>query len=67
MKRYAVITKVEVFSDDEQIGTIDHEDGLGFKAKLTDTFMSPGDIAFVGKVLGYLDEDGDLNIEEEIE
>ena len=66
MKRYAVITKVEVYAGEEHIGDIEYEDGLGFKAKLTNIFMSPEDIAFVGKVLGYVDENGDIDIEEEI-
>ncbi len=67
MKRYAVITKVEVFSGEEFIGIVKYADGLGFKAQLADSFMSSEDVAFVGKVLGHLDENGDLDIEEEIE
>ena len=66
MKRYAIITKVEVYAHDELLGTIEDSDGIGYKAKLTDTFMSPADIAFVGKVLGFVDENGDLDIEEEM-
>ena len=66
MKRYAVITLVEVYSGEEPVGVVEYADGLGFKVKLIDTFMSPEDVAFIGKVLGYLDEHGDLNIEEEI-
>ena len=66
MKRYAVITKVEVYSGDDHVGTIYEEDSIGYKAKLADTFMCPNDIAFVGKVLEFVDENGDLDIEEEM-
>ena len=66
MKRYAFITKVEVYAGEEMIGTIDYADGLGCKAQLNDTFMSGDDIAFVGKVLEFVEENGDLDIEEEI-
>ena len=66
MMRYAIITKVEVYSGEDKIGEVNHEDASGFKAKLEDQFMSGDDIAFVGKVLEYLGEDGDLAIEEEI-
>ena len=66
MKRYAVITEVKLYAGEDEIATIYESDTLGFKAKLKDTFMSGADIAFVGKVLEYLDEDGDLEIEEEI-
>jgi len=66
MKRYAFITKVEVYSGEDMIGTIEYSDGLGCKAQLNDTFMSSADIAFVGKVLEFVEENEDLNIEEEI-
>ncbi len=66
MKRYAVVTKVEIYAGDEMIGIIEHVDGLGCKAKLNDTFMSGDDIAFVGKVLEFVEENEDLDIEEDI-
>lgn len=67
MKRYAVITKVEVYSGVDIIGTVEYADGLGFKAKLADAFMGEEDICFVGKVLTHLVKDGDLDIEEGID
>ena len=66
MKRYSVITKVRIYSGDDEIGTIIEEDCIGYKAKLNDTFMSGDDIAFVGKVLEFVEENGDLDIEEKI-
>ena len=66
MKRYATITQVRIFAGADEIGTIIEEDCLGYKAKLNDTFMSGDDIAFVGKVLEFVEENGDLEIEEEI-
>ncbi len=66
MKRYAFMTKVEVYAGEDMIGIIEHDNGIGFKAKLADTFMSGDDIAFVGKVLEFVEENGDLDIEEEI-
>ncbi len=66
MKRYAVITQVRIFAGEDEIGEIIEEDCLGYKAKLNDTFMSGDDIAFVGKVLEFVEENGDLDIEEEI-
>jgi hypothetical protein len=66
MKRYAVITKVEIFAGEDKIGEVFDSDCIGYKAKLNDTFISSSDIAFVGKVLDYVVENGDLNIEEEI-
>ncbi len=65
MKRYAVITKVEIYAGEDRIGTIDGDE-IGYKAVLNDTFMSSNDIAFVGKVLDFVEENGDLDIEEEI-
>ncbi len=65
MKRYAVITKVEVYSGEELIGTVKMSDGIGYKANLSDDFISGNDIAFVGKVMDYIEEHGDLDIEEE--
>ena len=50
----------------DSIGTVELDNGIGYKAKLNDTFMSGDDIAFVGKVLDYVEDNGDLNIEEEI-
>ena len=66
LKRYAVITQVRIFAGEDEIGTIIEEDCLGYKAKLNDTFMSGDDIAFVGKVLEFVEENGDLDLEEEI-
>ncbi len=66
MKRYAVITKVEIYAGEEIIGTVKMSDGIGYKAKLNDTFISSDDICFVGKVLDHLEANGDLEIEEEI-
>ena len=66
MKRYAVITSVEVWAGEERIGSVEMEEGIGYKAKLDDSFMSKDDICFLGKVLEHMDEDGDLTIEEEI-
>ena len=66
MKRYAFMTKVEVCAGEDIIGTIEYDNGIGFKAKLNDTFMAGDDIAFVGKVLEFVEENGDLDIEEEI-
>ena len=66
MKRYAVITKVEIYADKEIIGTVEMSDGIGYKAKLDDTFMSGDDIAFIGNVLDRLESSDDLGIEEEI-
>ena len=65
MKRYAVITKVEVYSGEDKIGEVEH-DGLGFKAKLSDDFLCENDICFVGKVLSFVEDHGDLEIEEEM-
>jgi len=67
MKRYAIITKVKIYAGDEIIGTVKMSEGIGYKAKLDDTFISSDDICFVGKVLDHLEEQGDLEIEEEIE
>ncbi len=66
MKRYATIEKVQICSGDEIIGEIEMIDGIGYKAKLDDSFMSSADICFVGKVLDFIDANGDLDIEEEI-
>ncbi len=66
LKRYAVITEVEIYAGEESIGTVELDNGIGYKAKLNDTFMSGDDIAFVGKVLDYVEDNRDLNIEEEI-
>ena len=66
MKRYVEITKVKVYAGDDLIGTVRMSDGIGYKAKLSDTFMSSDDIAFVGKVLEYLEADETVKIEEEI-
>ena len=66
MKRYAVITSVEVWAGEERIGAIDMEDGIGYKAKLDDSFMSKDDICFLGKVQEFMDANGDLDIEEEV-
>ena len=66
MQRYAVITEVRIFSGDDFIGTITEEDCIGYKAKLNDSFMSSKDISFVGKVLDFVEENGDLKIEEKI-
>ena len=65
MKRYAVITKVEIYSGEDLVGTIE-VDEIGPMAKLNNTFMSGSDIAFVGKVLEFVEDNGDLDIEEEI-
>ncbi len=66
MKRYSIITQVKIYAGDDEIGSITEEDGIGYKAKLNDTFMSGDDIAFVGKVLEFMEDNGDLDIEEEI-
>ncbi len=66
MKRSAVITQVRIYSGDDEIGTIIEEDCIGYKAKLNDTFMSGDDITFVGRVLEFVEDNGDLDIEEEI-
>ena len=66
MKRYAVITQVEVYSGEDLIGIVIMDEGIGYKGKLTDSFMSKEDMYFVGKVQEYLDADGELLIEEEI-
>ena len=66
MKRYAVITQIRVFAGEDEIGTIIEEDCIGYKAKLSDTFMSGDDITFVGKVLEFAEENADLDIEEKI-
>ncbi len=66
LKRYAVITEVEIYAGEESIGTVELDDGISYKAKLDDTFMSGDDIAFVGKVLDFIEDNGDLDIEEEI-
>ncbi len=66
MKRYAIITKVEIYSGEEIIGTVEISDNIGYKAKLDDNFISPNDICFVGKILNSLESNGDLEIEEEI-
>ncbi len=66
LKRYAIITKVEIFAGDEIIGTVKMSKGIGYKAKLNDTFISSDDICFVGKVMDHLEANGDLEIEEEI-
>ena len=55
MARYAIVTKIEVYNTDELIGTVEHEDGIGYKAKLEDAFMEGKDIAFLGKVLDFAD------------
>ena len=68
MKRYAVITKVEVWAGEDKIGEVVFEDSLGYKAKLADTFMSKEDICYVGKIMDFMSEhEEDLLIEEEIE
>ena len=66
MKRYAVITKVEVYAGEELVGTVKMSDGIGYKAKLSDDFISSDDIAFVGKVMDHMEENGEVDIEEEI-
>ena len=66
MKRYAVITKVEVYAGEELVGTVKMSDGIGYKAKLSDDFISSNDIAFVGKVMDHMEENGEVDIEEEI-
>ena len=66
MMRYAIVTKVEVYAGDDLIGEIAVDNGIGYKAKLNDTFMSKKDICFVGKVLDYMEENGDIDIEETI-
>ena len=66
MMRYAIVTKVEVYAGEDFIGEVTMENGIGYKAKLTDTFMSKKDICFVGKVLDYMEENGDIDIEETI-
>ncbi len=66
MKRYAVVTKVKIYAGEEIIGTVKISEGIGYKAKLDDSFISSDDICFVGKVLDHLEEHGDLEIEEEI-
>jgi len=66
MKRYAVITQVEVYSGEDLIGPVTMDEGIGYKARLNDSFMSKEDMHFVGKVQEYLDADGELLIEEEI-
>ena len=65
MKRYAIIKSVEVFDGEEKIGEVNYEDGLGYKAKLEDTFMSSSDIVFVSKVLDKLEENEELEVEDE--
>ncbi|RLE46601.1 hypothetical protein DRJ25_03985 [Candidatus Woesearchaeota archaeon] len=64
--RYAIIEKVSVYAGEDKIGEIFIEDGIGFKAKLEDAFMSRHDIEFVGKVLEFMDENGDVAEVEEI-
>jgi len=66
MKRYAVITKVEVYAGEDLVGTVKMSDGIGYKAKLSDDFISSDDIAFVGKVMDHMEENGEVDIEEEI-
>ncbi len=66
MKRYSIITQVKIYAGDDEIGSIIEDDGIGYKAKLNDTFMSGDDIGFVGKVLEFMEDNGDLDIEEEI-
>ena len=67
LKRYAIITKVEIYAGEEIIGTVKMSKGIGYKAKLNDSFMSSEDICFVGKVLDRIEANGgDLGIEEEI-
>lgn len=66
MKRYAIITKVEIYAGDEDVGVVEMDDNIGYKATLSDIFMSGKDIAFVGKVLEFIEDNGDLDIEEEI-
>ena len=67
MKRCAVITRVEIYAGEDVIGSVKNYNGIGYKAKLEPTFMSGDDIAFVGKVLEFVEENGDVEIEEEIE
>ena len=62
--RYTIIKSVEIYSGYDKIGTIEYEDGLDYKIKLEDAFMSPTDICYVGEVLGWLGENGDIDIEE---
>jgi len=64
MKRYAVIEKVKIYAGEDIIGEVELDDGIGYKAKLADNFMSSNDICFVGKVLDFMEENGDLNLEE---
>ncbi len=66
LKRYAVITKVEIYAGEEIIGTVKMSNGIGYKAKLDDSFISSDDICFVGKVLDHLEANDVLEIEEEI-
>jgi len=66
MGRFAIITEVEIYSGEDRIGTVEMEYGIGYKAKLEDSFMSKEDICFVGKVQEFLDEheDGKIIMEE---
>ena len=67
MQRYAVITQVEIYSGEDLIGEVILEDGMGYKPKLNDTFMSKEDVCFVGKVMEFIEEhEDDLLIEEKI-
>ena len=67
MLRYAVVKEVKIYSHEDTIGTISYDEGLGYKAKLEDSFMSKEDICFVGKVMDFLAEhEDDLLIEEKI-
>ena len=65
-KRYAIIEKVSVYAGEDKIGEVFMEDGIGFKAKLEDAFLSRHDIEFVGAVLEFMDENGDVAIDEEV-
>ncbi len=67
MKRYAIITKVEIYAGEEIIGTVKISDGIGYKAKLDDTFISSDDICFIGQVLDHLETHDDLGITEKIQ
>jgi len=65
-KRYAIITNVEVWEGENLIGKVRLDNGIGYKAELNDIFMSKGDVAFVGKVMEFMEENCDLELEEDV-
>jgi hypothetical protein len=67
MKRYAVITKADVYSGETKVGEIVvDKNEIGYQARIEEDFHTSADIAFLGKVLDFIEDNGDLDIEEDI-